>query len=207
MSSVAIIDYGMCNLGSVRRAFEECGADARVIDEPGGLASATHIVLPGVGAYRDAMAHIRAKGWDSAIREAAVADGIPLLGICLGMQLLGSMGTEGGDTEGLGLIPGEVRKMAKAAVGERVPHVGWNEVRPDKDDPLFRDIPSGSDFYFVHSYRFLASDPAHVSASTPYCGGFASAIRSGGVFGVQFHPEKSSLSGFKLIRNFLGYRG
>lgn len=205
MSRVAIIDYGMCNLGSVRRAFEECGADASVTDDPDDLRDASHIVLPGVGAYGDGMANIRARGWDAAIRRAAEEDCVPLLGICLGMQLLSSRGFESGDTEGLGLIPGEVVKLAPTA-GERIPHVGWNEVQHREGDPLFAGILDGMDFYFVHSYHFRTVDPGHVSASTPYCGGFAAAVRSGNVFGTQFHPEKSSLSGFRLIRNFLDYR-
>jgi imidazole glycerol-phosphate synthase subunit HisH len=207
MPNAAIIDYGMCNLGSVRRAFEECGAKVSVIDDPAGLRSASHIVLPGVGAFRDGMNRIREKKWDVAIREAAGAEGVPLLGICLGMQLLGGRGTEGGETDGLGLIPGEVRKLVQTSSHERIPHVGWNEVGHRADDPLFHGIGNGVDFYFVHSYHFQAADDTHVTARTPYCGGFASAVRSGNVFGVQFHPEKSSTSGFRLIRNFLEYRG
>ena len=202
MRRVAIIDYGMCNLGSVRRAFEECGAGVEVSDDPGALEGASHIVLPGVGSYRDGMANIRGKGWDEAIRKA-VADGKPLLGICLGMQLLSDRGTEGGGADGLGLIPGEVTRLAEAGPGERIPHVGWNEVRHGGGDPAFEGIRDGMDFYFVHSYHFRTSDPSYVVARTPYCGSFASAVRSGNVLGVQFHPEKSSLSGFRLIRNFL----
>lgn len=205
MPRVAIIDYGMCNLGSVRRAFEECGADAMVTEDPGDLRDASHVVLPGVGAYGDGMANIRGRGWDAAIRRAAVEDGVPLLGICLGMQLLSSRGFESGDTEGLGLIPGEVVRLVPTS-GERIPHVGWNEVHHQAGDPLYEGILDGMDFYFVHSYHFRAADPAHVSARTPYCGGFAASVRSGNVFGTQFHPEKSSLSGFRLIRNFLEYR-
>lgn len=206
MLRVAIIDYGMCNLGSVRRAFEECGADAIVTDEPRDLASVSHIVLPGVGAYRDGIDHIREKGWDLAIKDSVVKDGIPLLGICLGMQLLSDVGDEGGETQGLGLIPGEVIKLSSPNEQDRVPHVGWNEVHYQPGDPLFHDILDGMDFYFVHSYHFKTRDASHVSARTPYCGGFASSVHLGNVFGVQFHPEKSSLSGFKLIRNFLDYR-
>lgn len=207
MPNAAIIDYGMCNLGSVRRAFEECGATVSIIDDPADLPAASHIVLPGVGAYREGMIRIREKAWDVAIREAVRTAGAPLLGICLGMQLLGGKGTEGGETEGLGLIPGEVRKMIQASTNERIPHVGWNEVCQRAGDPLFHGISDGADFYFVHSYHFHAADDSHVSARTPYCGSFVSAIRSGNVFGVQFHPEKSSISGFRLIRNFLAYGG
>ena len=151
------------------------------------------------------MAQIRDRGWDEALKATVENEKIPLLGICLGMQLLSDTGSEGGDTQGLGLVHGDVRKLAQTEPRERIPHVGWNEVRYQEGDPLFTGILDGADFYFVHSYHFQAADPAHVSARTPYCGGFASAIRSGNVFGVQFHPEKSSLSGFRLIRNFLEY--
>src|SRR5690606_37753832 len=116
MPNAAIIDYGMCNLGSVRRAFEECGAMVSVIDDPADLPAASHIVLPGVGSYRDGMIRIREKAWDAAIREAVGSAGVPLLGICLGMQLLAEKGTEGGETEGLGLIPGEVRKLIQTSI-------------------------------------------------------------------------------------------
>lgn len=206
MLHVAIIDYGMCNLGSVRRAFEECGAEVLVTDDPRDLRNASHLVLPGVGAFRDGMAIIRERGWDKAIEEAVVADKVPLLGICLGMQLLSGTGYEGGETPGLGLIPGDVRKLQTVAPGERIPHVGWNEVRHASGCPLFEGIATGADFYFVHSYHFHTAETSHIAANTPYCGGFTSAVQSGHVFGVQFHPEKSSLSGFQLIRNFLDYR-
>lgn len=205
MSRVVIIDYGMGNLGSVRRAFEECGANTIVTENPNDLREATHVVLPGVGAYTDGMNNIRLNCWDAAIQRAAVEERIPLLGICLGMQLLSSRGYEKGVTLGLNIIPGEVVKLVPTE-GERIPHVGWNEVHQMGNSPLFLGILNAVDFYFSHSYHFKAHEPSHVSAITPFCNGFAASVQMGNVFGTQFHPEKSSLAGFKLIRNFLEYR-
>lgn len=197
-----IIDCGMGNLGSVRRAFEECGADCVVSDDPVDLRSAARIVLPGVGAFADGMSGLVNQGWVPAITRAAMKDRTPLLGICLGMHLLADMGYEGGEVQGLGLIRGEVTRLVPVDASERIPHVGWNEVYHE-GGALFDGIESGTDFYFVHSYQFVVRDPADVMSTTPYCGGFVSSVASGNIFGVQFHPEKSSRPGFQLIKNFL----
>lgn len=204
--SVLIIDYGMGNLGSVKRAFEECGAQVFISSEPQELKSATHIVLPGVGAFNDGMSNLFQRGWVPEIKEAALKDKIPMLGICLGMQLLADKGYEGGETSGLGLVPGEVRLLEPDPPATRIPHIGWNEVYKTKQSSLLSNIPDGTDFYFVHSYHFRASNREHVIATTPYCGGFVSAVMLNNVFGVQFHPEKSSRPGFQLIKNFLQIR-
>lgn len=201
--SVLVVDYGMGNLASARRALEKCGARVVVSDDPASIAGATRVVIPGVGAFAQAMARLNERGWVTALRDDAVGKGIPVLGVCLGMQLLADFGTEGGDTPGLGLVPGRVVKLTATMESERVPHVGWNEVYPRNECPLFSGIPSGSDFYFVHSYHFMTDDESLVVARTPYCGGFASAVRLGSVFGVQFHPEKSARLGFRLMQNFL----
>lgn len=201
--SVLIIDYGMSNLGSVTRAFEECGANVFVLDTPSDCAQADHIVLPGVGAFADGMAALTEGGWVQALRSAALDDKIPLLGICLGMHLLAAKGYEGGESAGLGLIPGEVRRLTADPPETRIPHVGWNEVHPLTPHPLFAGIPAGADFYFVHSYHFVPENSRDALASTPYCGSFASVVGRGSVYGTQFHPEKSSRAGFQLIRNFL----
>lgn len=201
MSTVLIVDHGLCNIGSIRRAFEECGASVRVEAEPVDVADASHIVLPGVGSFARGMDRLNAGGWDSAIKSA-VAGGARVLGVCLGMQLLAEHGTEGGETRGLGLVPGRVERM-EARASERIPHVGWNDVRLEGESPLFREVPSGTDFYFVHSFRFLPGEGARILASVDYAGGVAAAVERGNVFGVQFHPEKSSKAGFRLIRNFL----
>lgn len=200
--TVCVIDYKMGNLGSVKRSLEECGASVTVSEDPKDLAQASHIVLPGVGAFRDGMAHLEEQGWLPHIREA-VELGVPFLGICLGMQLLAEKGFEGGESEGLGFVSGEVKRLEPDSEEVRIPHVGWNEVYPTRSSPLFNDVPSGTDFYFVHSYHFSPHDERMIIASTPYCGGFASAVAKDNVFGVQFHPEKSSKPGFQLLKNFL----
>lgn len=205
--SVLIIDYGMGNLGSIRRSLEECGAKVLLSDDPRSLRSAVCAVLPGVGAFADGMKNLEEKGWIPAIREEVVAKGIPLLGICLGMQLLAGVGNEGGKRAGLGLIAGEARRLEPEEPGVRIPHVGWNEVHAVRPSPLFEGIPEGTDFYFVHGYHLVPADAGHLLATTPYCGGFASAVASGSVYGVQFHPEKSGRSGFGLLRNFLMISG
>lgn len=203
--TVVVVDFGMGNLASVQRAFEECGAPVEVTPDPARLAKASHLVLPGVGAFGDAMGRLAAGGWIEPIRQAA-ADGVPTLGICLGMQLLADQGEENGQHEGLGLVPGRVRRLQPLR-GERVPHVGWNEVAQQRPYPLFDGIPDRADFYFVHSYHFDAAPGAEVAACTPYCGEFVAVVRCGNVWGTQFHPEKSSRLGLRLLRNFLGERG
>ena len=200
--NVLVINYGMGNLGSVRRAFEECGANVLVSEDPADLAEVERIVLPGVGAFPDAMARLHSAGWPTPLRAALENPGVHLLGICLGMQLLADKGHEGSETIGLGFIPGEVTRFVPPD-GERVPHVGWNEVRPTQPSALLNGIAPGTDFYFVHSYHFRASQSASALATTPYCGGFVSVVGAGNVTGVQFHPEKSSKPGFQLLRNFL----
>lgn len=201
--TVLIVDYGMGNLGSIRRSFEECGSRVMVSDDPGDIKHAERIVLPGVGAYAEATYRLKERGWTVSIRDAVHRLNLPLLGVCLGMQLLSDRGSEGGDSEGLGLIEGEVVKLDGRSKDEKIPHVGWNEVILVADSPLFSGIESGSDFYFVHSFHFVPGKGANVLSTTPYCGGFVSTLSSGRVFGVQFHPEKSSRCGRQLIRNYL----
>lgn len=203
MNIVAIVDYGMCNLDSVARAVEECGGKALVTDQVRDLETANRVILPGVGAFADAMGNIKQRALDQILREQVVKKRIPFLGICLGMQLLASKGFEVEETDGLGFIPGEVRRLNPSSEDTRIPHVGWNEVYPSSDSPLFRGISSGRDFYFVHSYHLCPWDESNVLARTPYAGGFVSAVQSGSIWGVQFHPEKSQRPGFQLLKNFL----
>lgn len=205
MGSVAIIDYGLSNLDSVRRALEKLSARPYVASHAGDLGTPDRIVLPGVGALPDAMENLVARGFDTALAEQ-VDDGVPLLGICLGMQLLATKGTEGTPTSGLGWIPGEIVRIEAPDPDTRVPHVGWNEVVPAANGPLFDQVPEASDFYFVHSFHFVPDDAASIAATTPYAGGLVSAVQGGGesnVFGVQFHPEKSQTAGFRVLANFL----
>jgi glutamine amidotransferase len=203
MNIVAIVDYGMCNLDSVARAVEECGGKARVTDQARDLETASRIILPGVGAFADAMRNIKQRALDRILYEQAIEKQIPLLGICLGMQLLASKGFEVEETDGLGFIPGEVRRLNPTGEDARIPHVGWNEVYALRESPLFRGIAPGRDFYFVHSYHFCPRDESNVLARTPYAGSFVSAVQSGSIWGVQFHPEKSQRVGFQLLKNFL----
>lgn len=203
MGKTLIVDYGMGNLGSVKRAFEECGADVFISDNPNDCDMADHIVLPGVGAFADGMASLSAGGWKAALRQATYEEQIPLLGICLGMQLLADKGFEGGETIGLGLIPGTVCRLIADLPTAQIPHVGWNEAYQEDEHPLFCRIPPGTDFYFVHSYHFVPENDGDILATTPYCGSFVSVVARGTVCGTQFHPEKSSRAGFQFIRNFL----
>lgn len=201
---VLIIDYGMGNVGSVKRAVEECGVgDVTISHEHIDFTDCTHAILPGVGAFPDAMANLKAKGLVSKINQLALEDKVPLLGICLGMQLLATRGTEVSDQEGLNLIPGVVKPLVPVN-NERVPHVGWNELYFEQPgDPAIEGIKNRSDFYFVHSYHFQPDNPGHILARTPYAGSFVSMVRSNNIIGAQFHPEKSSTTGFQLLRNFL----
>ncbi len=203
MNRVAIVDYGLCNLDSIARAVEECGGRTRVTKDPRDLVDADSIILPGVGSYGDAMANLRENRLDQAMTERVRGDGVPFLGICLGMQLMAAKGVEGRGAEGLGWIDGEVRRLEPASRAERVPHVGWNEVEPAAHAPLFDGIAPGSDFYFVHSYHLDAAEADDVQGRTPYCNGFVSAVGRDNFFGVQFHPEKSQKAGFRLLANFL----
>ena len=203
---VLIVDYGLCNLDSVKRAVEQCGAQATISDDPTAAAEATKIILPGVGSFSDAAGRIRSAGWDVALRREALENRIPLLGICLGMHLLADSGTEGaggGSTQGLGLIHGKVVALEPPDRRTRIPHIGWNEVVHGNESPLFRSIPSGKDFYFVHSYQFVPASESVVLARTPYCGEFVSVVGTGSIFGTQFHPEKSQRVGLQLLKNFI----
>lgn len=203
--SILIVDYGMGNLASVRRALEECGATAVVSADPSDLAICSRIIIPGVGSFSDAMSKLKARGWVEPLRRASTIEQVPTLGICLGMQLLASSGREGGTTPGLDLVPGTVERLVPTNQNERVPHVGWNRVDWRYSHALHSDIPAPSDFYFVHSYVFRPVADTAVLATTPYCGEFVSAVAHGAVAGFQFHPEKSSRAGLQLLRNFMSW--
>ena len=202
VASVAVVDTGLCNLDSMLRALEFCGARPRAVRTPLDIANADRLILPGVGAFATAMARLDGLKLIAPIREAA-AKRTPILGVCLGMHLLASSGTEGGESEGLGLIPGRVTALRPAGPHDRLPHTGWNAVEHDANHPLLDGIASGTDFYFVHGHRFDPVDETHVVARTPYCGGFVSVIGRDSVFGVQFHPEKSQKPGFALLSRFM----
>jgi glutamine amidotransferase len=197
--AIAIVDYKMGNLRSVEKGFVAAGVpDVVVTGDPRALARSRGIVLPGVGAFRDAAANLESSGLREVLLER-VAAGVPLLGICLGMQLLASVGLEDGEWQGLGLIPGRCEKLPG---GVKIPHIGWNTVAYARTSPLFAGIDDGSAFYFVHSYRLVPDDESAVIGLTDHGVPFASAVQSGNVFGVQFHPEKSSDRGLALLRDF-----
>jgi glutamine amidotransferase len=203
MKKVAIVDYEMGNIDSVARAVEECGATALVTDAASDFAEASNIILPGVGSFSEGMRNLRGKGLDEILGEQVLKEKIPVLGICLGMQLFAEKGFEGGETAGLGWISGQVELLKPDSPETKIPHIGWNEVDFFKYSPIFEGILSGKDFYFVHSYRMVCCDDDNVIATTPYCGGFISAVCRENIFGVQFHPEKSQRFGLKLMKNFL----
>jgi imidazole glycerol-phosphate synthase subunit HisH len=202
---VAIINYGMGNLASVYRALEDEGAEAYIADTPAALSAAERIILPGVGAFADGMAALTSGGWVEALDSAATRSDKPLLGICLGMQMLASRSHEGQLTDGLGFIPGEVQRLDALGCELRIPHVGWNEVRYRRDDCLLDGIPEGSDFYFVHSFAMVPDDHSDLVATSAYGCEVTAVVRRENVFGCQFHPEKSSKAGRRLLRNFLRY--
>ena len=203
MTFVAIVDTHLCNLDSIARAVEECGGEPQVMDDPSSLDGAGRIILPGVGAFPEAMDYLRRSGMDKALTDAVINKGTPFLGICLGMHLMAETGTEVTAAKGLGWIPGEVCRL-EPEEGERIPHIGWNEVGFVGKSPLFEGIETDTDFYFVHSYCLACAEKAHSLAETPYCRTFTSIIGRDNIFGVQFHPEKSQKAGFRLLTNFLG---
>ncbi len=199
---VAIVNYGMGNLASVQKAVETIGHAPQIADRPDELNGADSIILPGVGAFGEGMDRLDQGGWSDAIRNR-VKDGTPLLGICLGMQFLAERGTEGHERDGLGLIAGKVVSLRGLGCTERVPHVGWNETRTRRADPLLQGLPPSMDYYYVHSFAFSAADAEDVLASVEYGCDVTAIVRHGGVWGTQFHPEKSSKAGLQLLRNFI----
>ena len=207
--NILIIDYGMGNLRNVQKAFEYIGVLARVSSRTQDVAQAEALVLPGVGAFGDAMAHLAQGGLIGPICQS-VSAGKPLLGICLGLQLLFDESEEMGTHQGLGILRGRVVRFAP---GLKVPHIGWNQLQfaghqaggsaaPRSPSPLLDGIPDGSYAYFVHSYHAVADDPSCVLATTDYGLAFASVVQQGNVFGAQPHPEKSQEVGLRLLSNF-----
>jgi glutamine amidotransferase len=205
---VGVIDYGVGNLGSVLRALAELRVTPVLVSRVAELHATDCLILPGVGNFADCARLLDDGGWTTALRDEVLCYKRPLLGVCVGMQLLADSSTEGAtegqDTPGLGFIPGQVRHLRSFGCRLRVPHVGWNGItRTRTDDHLMAGIPDGTDFYFVHSYAFAPQDQAYVLATTDYGVPVTAAVRRGHVWGTQFHPEKSSRAGFRLLKNFI----
>jgi glutamine amidotransferase len=195
---VAIIDYGVGNLRSVEKAFAATGCEAIVTGDERELRAAERLVLPGVGAFGACMKALKERGFDRLVRER-VREGTPLLGVCVGMQLLFEESDEFGSTIGLGLLKGRVRRFGNALV---VPHVGWNRIHQKRPHALFEGVANGSFCYFVHSFYCEPADESVVSGETEYGGRYASVVAEENVCGVQFHPEKSQDVGLRMLRNF-----
>jgi glutamine amidotransferase len=202
MQHVAIIDYGIGNLRSVQKAFEHVaeGATVSVTEDAAEILAADKVVLPGVGAFGDGMVGMRARGLVGVV-EDVVARGVPLLGICVGMQILFDVSEEFGEHPGLGLLPGRVRAFAPQP-GLKIPHTGWNQIEPVRDSPLFAGLPAQSYAYFNHGF-FCEARTDDTLACTGYGRPYPSIVGRGRLYGIQFHPEKSQQVGLTLLRNFV----
>lgn len=200
---VMIVGYKMGNITSLLNAFSAVRIDARVAERPEDIAKGSHLVLPGVGAFAKGMANLRRHGFEDAVR-GWVEGGKPLLGVCVGMQLLATVGEEHGITEGLSLVPG--RATVLRAAGLRLPHIGWNDTRAVRESPLLSPAGAVEFFYYVHSYQLEPDDPSTVILRASYGEDFAAGVQRGNVFGLQFHPEKSQAAGLAMLRRFAEYR-
>ncbi len=196
---IALIDYGIGNLRSVQKALEHVGAEVRLTDDAGLILAADKVVLPGVGAFGDGMRGLRARGLEEVVCRV-VQRGTPLLGICVGMQVLFEVGEERGEHRGLGLLPGRVKPFDAGSL--KVPQTGWNQIEPARASALFRGLPAGAYAYFNHGY-YCAACPEDTLAVTDYGGRYPSVVGRGRLYGIQFHPEKSQNVGLVLLRNFV----
>ena len=210
MTSTVIIDYGSGNLRSAQKALERAALEGGMADhilvtsDAETVAKADRIILPGVGAFADCMAGLTAlSGMGEALEDAVISKARPFLGICVGMQLLGTRGFEHGETQGLGWIPGEVTKVVPEDQTLKIPHMGWNElIITQPEHPVLAGIASGEHAYFVHSYGLYPKDPSQVAANVGYGGPITAAVARDNIFGTQFHPEKSQAVGLRLLQNF-----
>ncbi|MFK7805892.1 MAG: imidazole glycerol phosphate synthase subunit HisH [Anaerolineae bacterium] len=197
-----MIDYGASNIRSALKAFEYLGADVLLTGDPADVLQADKLVLPGVGAFGSGMEAVRKLGLESAVKER-VAAGVPLLGICVGMQFLFESSDEMGNHTGLGLIPGDVTRFEPVDPTNKVPHMGWNQVKHDENHWLMAGVPAGSYVYFVHSYYCRPTNPANTIASTDYEDDFCAVVSHENVYGIQFHPEKSQKHGLRILQNYI----
>jgi len=202
--TTAIIDYGMGNLGSLSRALQKFTTDFIISDDPEVILNSNRIILPGVGGFPVGMQNLKDRRLDIAIKKFALDMQKPVLGICLGMQLLASSSTEEGKTNGLNLIEGKVERLSSFGCSLRLPHIGWNSLEDiSRDSKILDGIPNQTDVYFVHSFAYRLSNEAHCSSFTNYGIDFPSTIKNENIFGTQYHPEKSSKAGMKILNNFL----
>jgi len=195
---IAIINYGMGNLCSVANAFAKLGVETLITDDPKEITSAKGVILPGVGAFKDAINCLRSRGLDKVVIDCAQS-GIPLLGICLGFHMLFSVSYENGEYQGLDIFPGKVKRLPGSV---KVPHMGWNRIEINNSSPLLKGVEDNSYFYFVHSYYVEPEDKDLVTTFTTYGCRFASMAGMDNVYGIQFHPEKSSTNGLTILKNF-----
>lgn len=201
---LTIVDYGMGNIRSIRNAIAYLGGEAKVSSDPAEIIGSSKLILPGVGSFRRAMQNIRGNNLLPALHETVRGRGVPVLGICLGMQLLASSGDEDGPTEGLGWIDGNVTRFKFDAASVRVPHIGFNDVKATSPGSrIFGSLEEQSDFYFVHSYHLVCENESDIAAYSDYHGPFTAAVERGNIFGTQFHPEKSQANGLTLLNQFL----
>lgn len=206
MTTVAVIDYGRGNVRSVANAIEYCGADVVVTADPATIDDATHIILPGVGAFGDAMTALHARHIPEVLHRQAFEKGKPFLGVCLGMQLLASLSAEHGEHEGLGWIAGDVVRFTPGPDALKIPHMGWNNISVKKQHPLLERLSAEQlNFYFVHSYHFRPSDPDVLVAVCDFGSPFAAVVAKDNIVAAQFHPEKSQDSGIEVLENFIAW--
>lgn len=198
---IAIIDYGMGNIRSVENAFRSLTSDLQIVANPADLREAERIVLPGVGAFGDGMRQLHAGGWIPALEESVLGARKPFLGLCVGLQVLATVGTEHGAHSGLGWIPGRVERL-RGGTGIRVPHIGWNDVDVNSGNGMYAGIERPV-FYFVHSYAFQPEDWSVVSGTATHGEPFAASVESSNIWATQFHPEKSQRAGLQVLRNFI----
>ena len=202
--NVGILNYGMGNILSVKNSLDFLNVKNEIAQNGENLKKFTHIILPGVGSFKKAMANLEKKNFINSLKDYVNNSDKKLLGICLGMQLLGKSSTENGFTKGLNFIDIEVKKFSDTEVGElKVPHVGFNEVKFNNDSNFFQNIKNGSDFYFVHSFRMEPKNLNKDFATCNYGFDFLAAFKKNNIYGTQFHPEKSQINGIKIIKNFL----
>jgi imidazole glycerol-phosphate synthase subunit HisH len=202
---ITIIDFDAGNLRNVQKAIEHLGATAGISKKAADIETAEVLILPGVGAFRDGITAIKQYGLYDLIRTEVLGKKKPILGICLGMQLMAAESHEGGLWQGLALLPMSIHRLQSDKTGLRIPHIGWNEITARQKSVLFKDIPSAPDFYFVHSYHAVCEDENIIAATAEYGHKFAAAVEKDNIFATQFHPEKSQRYGVQLIKNFLNF--